>query len=261
MSVRSEDGGRGDENASRPDPVFERLDAALAGTGLFARGGFHPAPEDAVPALADGRPPATVVLLGNAGPALWRAFRASGVDTDMRNPLDRWIDAQVARAATVVGAEAVSPMREPYPPIQRWARKADAVHPSPLGLLIHVDYGLWHVYRGALLFAERLVLPPRAPGAHPCESCANRPCLKACPVSAFTPTEMADLHVASFDPPTCVDHVESEAGGPCRRYGCLTRRVCPVGRAYRYDDEACAFHMNAVVGAVRRMEAKGRFGR
>ena len=26
-------------------------------------------------------------------------------------------------------------------------------HASPLGLLIHPDYGLWHGYRGALLFA------------------------------------------------------------------------------------------------------------
>src|SRR4030095_137820 len=47
----------------------------------------------------------------------------------------------------------------------RWAMRAEAVAPSPLGILIHPDYGLWHAYRGALAFAERLALPPR--GARP----------------------------------------------------------------------------------------------
>ena len=37
--------------------------------------------------------------------------------------------------------------------------RAEAVAPSPLGILIHPDYGLWHAYRGALAFAERLALP------------------------------------------------------------------------------------------------------
>lgn len=241
--------------------MSDRLHDILDGTGLFVRGGFHPVPEDRVPVRADGRPAATVLLVGNAGPDLWRAFAASGVDRAARNPLDRWVDGHIERAAAAVGAEALSPMRAPWPPIQRWAAKADGVHASPLGLMIHPEYGLWHVYRGALLFAERLDLPPAPSGVHPCEACAGKPCLRACPVAAFTPTRMTELRVADFDPSTCVDHVEGEAGGPCRRYGCLPRRVCPVGRAHRYDDEACAWHMAAVVGAVRRMQADGRLRR
>ena len=34
---------------------YATIEAELAEFGLIARGGFHPAPEDGVPALADGR--------------------------------------------------------------------------------------------------------------------------------------------------------------------------------------------------------------
>jgi hypothetical protein len=245
-------------NAASPRvaPQVAALDAGLAGSGLFVRGGFHPQPEDDVPPLSGGGAPGTVILVGNAGPALWQAFQASTPDASARHPLDSWVDAQLDRVAAAAGAEVIYPTRKPYPPIQRWGRRAEPVYPSPVGLMIHPEYGLWHVYRGAFLYAERLDLPPRSEAANPCESCANKPCLKACPVSAFTPVEMDQPRPAAFDPAACVDHVESAAGGPCRRVGCLTRRACPVGRDYRYPEAASAFHMAAVVRTVRRMLAE-----
>ena len=139
--------------------IIRDIDAALADTGLFVRGAFHPAAEDGVRPLADGRAPQTVVLIGNAGPALWRAVRRDNAELAGEHPLDRWVDAHLDRVAAEVGAEVVYATRKPWPPIQRWALKAGGVFRSPIGILIHPGYGLWHVYRGALLFAERLELP------------------------------------------------------------------------------------------------------
>ena len=53
----------------------------------------------------------------------------------------------------------------PWLPFQQWARKAEPVHVSPLGVLIHPDYGLWHSYRGALCFDTRLLPCPSLTGA------------------------------------------------------------------------------------------------
>jgi len=61
--------------------------------------------------------------------------------------------------------------------------QAEPLHRSPLGLLIHPEWGLWHSYRGALGLRERLDLPPHESVASPCESCRERPCLSACPVA------------------------------------------------------------------------------
>src|SRR5271166_4757675 len=74
----------------------------------------------------------------------------------------------------------------PHFPFQQWVRRAEPVHPSPLGLLIHPIYGLWHSYRGALAFPEALDVPALEVAPSPCDSCAEKPCLGACPVGAFS---------------------------------------------------------------------------
>ena len=228
--------------------VIDAIDSALAGTGLFVRAGFYPGADVPAPDLADGRPAASVLLVGNAGNEMWRAFRRANPDLEGRHPLNSWVGAQLARAAAAVGGDVVDPMRPPYPPIQRWAMAAEGVHQSPLGLLIHPGYGLWHVYRGAVLLAERIDLPASRDDASPCDSCTNKPCLNACPVDAFRP---------SFSPEACVGHVASPAGKPCQTRGCLARRACPVGRDWAYDLEPAAYHMAAVVETVQAGRHKG----
>ena len=66
---------------------IEELGRALAVHGLIVRGGFHPEPEDAVPG-----DPGALVMVGNAGPAMWDVFaRLRDRYADQMNPLDAWI--------------------------------------------------------------------------------------------------------------------------------------------------------------------------
>jgi epoxyqueuosine reductase QueG len=106
-----------------------------------------------------------------------------------------------------------------------------------LGILIHPEYGLWHAYRAALLFAESIELPPRADARSPCDTCAGKPCLSACPVHAFTNT--------GFDDRACTGHITQAAGRPCMDGGCLARNACPVAPALRYGAPQLQFHMAA----------------
>jgi hypothetical protein len=233
--------------------VFERIADVLAGTGLIVRGAFHPVPDDGVRALADGRAAKTAVLVGNAGKAMWESFRRDVPEIAGKDPLDSWVDAHLERAAAALGTEIVFATRKPWPPIQRWALRAGGVHRSPIGILIHPEYGLWHVYRGALLFAEKLDLASAPVSTQsPCDTCAKKPCLTACPADAFEPD--------GFDMHACVGHVESAKGRACASGGCLARRACPVGRAHAYVAEEGAFHMAAVVRTVRRWAATGAKG-
>ncbi|MGE0734954.1 MAG: hypothetical protein AB7G15_12110 [Alphaproteobacteria bacterium] len=228
-----------------PD-ILAQLDATLNPHGLFVRGAFHATDEDKLPALSDGRAVRTVALIGNAGMDLWRAFRAARPALEGKNPLEDWLDPLIERAAASAGAaQVIFPTRKPYPPIQRWAQRAENVHVSPIGILIHPIYGLFHVYRAALLFADKLDVRPPVRGASPCASCADKPCLEVCPADAFRP--------GGFDMEACVAHVTGAAGGNCSARGCLARRACPVGPEYRYAPEAGAFHMAAVVRAVHGM--------
>jgi ferredoxin len=209
------------------------IERALQDAGLTPRGAFHPAASDGVPLLATEASVRTVVLAGNAGPQMWRAFdaaRAAGVMT-----LDAWSARVLTELATRLGARAVFPFERPYLPFQRWAMRAEACHGSPLGLLIHPDYGLWHGYRGALLFAATLELPPPDRRASPCASCADRPCLSACPVGAFDGT--------AYDVPACARHLARNPEPACMDVGCLARHACPIGRDFRYTPTQARFHM------------------
>jgi hypothetical protein len=219
-----------------------RLDELIADferPGLAYRGAFHPAPEDRVPALTDGSPALTVVLLGWTGSAQWPVFAASPEANDGRpHPLNRWSKRVIDRMAIELDAAAFYPFDgPPWLDFQRWALKAEPVHRSPLGMLIHREWGLWHSYRGALGLRPRLDLPPRGSVAHPCESCRERPCLTACPVTAFAPD-------GAYDTVTCRSYLK-EGKADCLTLACAARRACPVAREMRYEEPQATFHMRA----------------
>lgn len=224
-------------SAEVPDTLVARM---LAAHGLILRGGFDFAEGDERPAGPSGAPATSLLLVGNAGAGYWPHFerwRAAQPD-DLPNPLDTWSRLVAEDAAKTIGARVVMPSDRPYAPFQQWAMRAEGLKPSPLGILIHPRYGLWHAYRAALLLdvplpAEAASRMPREAN-HPCDRCDAKPCLGACPVGAFSG--------AGFAHERCVGHVRGPKGEACRS-GCLARNACPVGSFNRYSAEAQRFHM------------------
>ena len=206
---------------------YSTIEAELKPHGLMPRGGFHTLPYDEL----DGQ---TVVLVGHAGPAMFRAFSAAR--EDVPNPLDHWSRQVIGSAAAKLGATAMYPFERPLRPFQQWGKRAESLHASPIGLMLHPQWGLWHGWRGALLLRERIELPARVETPNPCDTCAEKPCLTACPVDAFGPD--------GFDVVGCRAHV-SGPGTQCRGFGCQARHACPVGRDYAYLPEQASFHMAA----------------
>lgn len=198
--------------------------------GFTPLGWFAPEPEDRLP--GDSK---FVILIGNAGPTMFRRFATE------RNPatdlMDDWTRTTVDRLASDLDATALYPFDRPHLPFLTWARRGGGGHVSPLGLNIHAIFGLWHAYRAALSFPVAFDLPRHPAGSHPCESCADKPCLSACPVSAFDG--------ASYDVARCGRHILQEPSQDCVPAGCKARLACPVGRVYTYGPQQMAFHMAA----------------
>jgi hypothetical protein len=221
---------------------FETVAGDAERLGLVCRGGFHPTVGDAVPPLMDGGPMATLVLLGLVGSAHWSTFAASPEYRDGgADPLDRWSRRLIDALAQAHGATALYPFGgPPWLPFQRWAQRAESVHVSPLNILIHPVYGLWHAYRGALGFAESLALPAARRAPSPCATCMAKPCLSACPVNAVTPGHL--------DHGRCRTYLRATPGGECHRVACRARARCPVGAEHRYGPEQARFHTAAFAG-------------
>jgi ferredoxin len=199
--------------------------------GLLVRGAFE----------ADG---GCLVLVGNAGSALWSVFEKSAEYRDERpDPLDRWSRRIGDSVAGSLGAQAIYPFEgPPYPPFLRWAALAEPVSVSPISIYIHPEYGLWHAYRFALRFDEPLTGQAAFEGeVSPCETCVEKPCLQACPVRAFS--------TGSYEVEECMSYLTADEQSACRQGGCAARRACPEGLAYRYEPDHAKFHMEAFIRA------------
>jgi len=218
-------------NADKPD--YETIDRAVRAVGLINRGGFFRRPGDKLPEGTQ-----TVVLIGNAGPDMWQHFSLSpeASDANRTDPLDTWTRRVVNVIAGRFGSTPVYPFDgPPFPPFQTWAMRAEFLSQSPVGPLIHPEYGLWHAYRAALCFAEELSLPTLVENPSPCNACEEQPCLTACPADAFRD--------GGYDLAACTRHIAGEDRAGCMSAGCAARRACPVGVGYAQKPDQARFHM------------------
>ena len=223
--------------------VIDKVRAALEPHGLFVRGivsqSRHP---DLMPANNRGTDIQSVVLVGPKGGSNWSQFRewqARQTDRGGTDPLDSWSKVVLRPIAEGLKATVWFPSDPPWQPFQTWAVAAEGLKPSPLGLLIHSEFGLWHSYRGAFGFDFDPATEMKSPAGHPCDTCFEKPCLQSCPVSAITES--------GFDVTSCRAHLKTEQGqGGCMTSGCLARSACPVGAEWRYSSDQLRFHMAAL---------------
>lgn len=228
---------------SGPLPISADLASALRPYGLHVRGVAHFPDGQGGPELLDGSHAKSVALIGNVGGSLWDPFsdwREKHADRGGAHPLDAWSKEVIGEIAGRLGATAYYPSDPPYQPFQQWAMKAEGLRASPLGILIHPQYGLWHGYRGALGFAENVTEDAALPDdTDICGQCPDKPCLATCPATA--------VFRHHFDVAGCRSHLATTAGkAGCMTSGCLARAACPVGSMYRYPEAQLRFHMEAL---------------
>ena len=216
------------------------IESELAAYGLKLRG---------IAALSDDEKKqygficqAAVALVGNIGSSYWPVFTQSKEYADGEvDPLDRWSLRVADEVAQKLNAKPVFPFQgPPYLPFQQWAKRAEALQESPIGLMIHPQFGLWHSYRFALLIMDTIEKMQAAEDS-PCWTCIDQPCLNTCPVNAFS--------IDGYDVGRCVEYLRQTASAECFQHGCMARFECPAGLEYRYDDAQSRFHLQAFVGA------------
>lgn len=211
-----------------------------------------------------------ILVVGNGGPAMWRAF-VRDLDanphhlTDEANPFDAFARRAILKADAALGdaprrwfwASADAEMHIDFRVLARLAGFGQA---SRLGLLLHDTFGPWLGLRAAcfvgldLPFATPdLGLAPE-PGATPgaaseplsphCESCSV--CVAACPGAALPGGRWA------VDVCSTYHHISTRCVSSCQ-----ARSACPVGVAHHYDEAEITYHYNRALG---RQALRARLG-
>ena len=183
---------------------------------------------------ADNLGEGVIVLLGPHEPGFWAHVTTQAEFSDgLANPLDRWSRRVVTSIAEKVGGTGLLPFGEPARPFIGWALRSGRAWSSPVGLLVHDVAGLMLSYRGAVFVPDGIGLETTSPS--PCTTCAEKPCLGACPVGALTGD--------AYQLDTCHAFLDRSEGKDCMTTGCAVRRACPISRSYGRLPAQSAFHM------------------
>lgn len=205
------------------------LRRALAAQGLALLGAAPP--DSHVP---DGT--RTIALAGPMGGTVWWDILTASPEwrDGQPDPMDRWSRRVLTAIAARFGSTALFPFGgPPWLPFQTWAKASGRAWESPVRLLVHAEAGLWVSFRGALALPFALDLPP-AP--NPCETCADRPCLTACPPRA--------IRAGAYDVPACHAFLDTGPGRACLTQGCRVRAACPVSVRHARVAVQSAYHMS-----------------
>ncbi|WP_298985305.1 hypothetical protein [uncultured Roseibium sp.] len=214
------------------------LTDSLAAAGFFVLGGFSPGYGDPIPALKSGKHPRSLLLVGSTGQTLWPLLTSSPEFSDEKpDPLDRYTKRILSAIAIANDLEALFPFEgPPFHPFQQWALACGGFSQSPMGVLAHQRYGPWTGFRAALLSELVVEVAVASKVDGPCETCRDKPCISACPVSALSIEN-------GYDVPKCREHLVSMKNASCWS-GCLARRACPIGEDHRQDPANARFHMD-----------------
>ena len=219
-----------------------KLSQRLRDYGLYLRGSTQLDPaEIETYGFAPERP--ALALVGNIGSSYWPVFSESAEYLDgAAHPLDRWSRNVAQTLAAEFALEPVYPFDgPPYYPFQQWAQRAESLEQSPIGVMMHPEFGLWHSYRFALLGVVFETEQAQASAASPCLDCTDKPCLRRCPVDAFDGS--------GYDVEGCAGYLRQTPLAECHALGCLARYACPVAPELRYVPAQGRFHLQAFLEA------------
>lgn len=232
---------------------LKHIGALAMDNGLIVRGCFSIRESDHVPDFESGKSPSVLILFGQAGSTVWQSFSNSQEYADGKpDPMDRWSYRIGCLLANELGGRALFPFDgPPWYPFGQWASRAEKIRPSPIGILMHPEFGLWHAYRFAIALpgpVNWFIEPDNSTAEilslhHACDSCIGQPCLTACPVNAFT--------TGDYNVPVCIEYLQKNQKADCHRLGCQARGACPEGVSATYELLHRQFHMHQFYAALK----------
>ncbi len=152
----------------------------------------------------------TMCLVGHGGKTLWEKL-SHPIKADL-HPFDQYTVKKIknfAKRHLEDDFEILFPNENYTLPLQRIGRFLNLCSPSPIGLDISEEFGLWFAFRGVFLTSKNVLSQKIKFPSSVCMRCVDRPCL-----------ETLDFNQA--------------------------RLSCPVKKEHQYSIEQIKFHKNII---------------
>jgi len=184
-----------------------------------------------------------LVLTGHGGKWLWSQLQktdmsiADPVDTYSLDLTRQFIDEYLDGADSLI----IYPT-DNLVPLGQLGELAGWSHPSPLGQGINAEFGVWFAYRTAFLTTADLPAITNPATDSPCASCADKPCLPACPAGATEENGRFLIQRCS--------QFRLQPDSPCADR-CLARVACPVAPEHHYTLPQIQYHYGASLDILK----------
>lgn len=193
--------------------------------------------------IADG---GTILLLGNGGQEFWQILQQNYPQGE--HPVDDYSaqasDAVLQKCLPTLERQLLFPSADCPLILQRLMTQAGWHSPSPLGMGMHAQYGLWSACRAVWWLNAELVAPEGVGTVvDHCAHCEHKPCLAACPADALQLGRPPQLS-------RCADY-RLQADSQCSAT-CVAREACPVAANHRYKPEQLNYHYGLARSAIAR---------
>lgn len=156
------------------------------GLNIFVSAKVSDLPSDIYPFSTEQKNQ-TICMIAHGGKTIWENLPHPLRPED--HPIDQFSIEQMNWFAKNVlddDIEILFPNDQHTLPLQQLGRFFNLGTPSPIGIDISFEFGLWFAYRGVFL-TKKMLPETKAPiFSSPCESCSQRPCLiegrVSCPI-------------------------------------------------------------------------------
>jgi len=207
----------------------------------------------------------SLLLVGHAGKKFWEVFGQSEfwLNTPDADPVDNY-SIEVTRLVIKkhlpdITKQRLFPSADCPVNLMALGRAFGWHEPSPLGMGIHEQYGLWSAYRAVwwldLEIAESVETKhelsdiknmnptSKVESADICSQCLTQDCVSECPSNAIEYLKNPDLG-------RCADYRLEEAS-QCAST-CLSRMACPYASEHRYAEKQMSYHYELARSSIAR---------
>lgn len=238
------------------DAQLEAMPPFGPGLRLFGVLALEALPASVLEALvAAGADPSLhrqLLVIGHVGKELFDALPPRAMLGD--DPIDDYaadtVRAHFAERFPGRSHRLLFPHGETVLPLQSIGALLGLHHASPFMVGIDARFGSWFAYRALLVADTDLPVTQPSTAPSPCDGCASRVCVTACPPRALTPQ--------GFDLDACIAH-RLLPGSPCAET-CLARIACPVGEEHRYGEAQLRYHYGRSLRTLQTMVRRPREG-